>query len=100
MNLNEPYSDMDRDPDEQQYIVAEMSALITHDPTNAQAYFRRGNALSNLHPYTQARHELDRVIALEPGNALAYNRGIASLCNGDAAAAIGDLCRAIALDPA
>ena len=47
MNLSEPYSGMDRDPDEQQYIVAEMTEIIKHDPTNAQAYFRRGNAWSN-----------------------------------------------------
>ena len=83
--MSEPYSGMDRDPDEQQYIVAEMTAIITHDPTNAQAYFRRGNAWSNLHNYTQAKDDLDQAIALEPGNALAYNnRGIASLCTGDA----------------
>jgi tetratricopeptide (TPR) repeat protein len=32
---------------------------------------------------------------------MAYNnRGIASLCSGDTEAAIADLCRAIALDPA
>ena len=48
MYLSELYSGMDRDPDEQQHIVEEMTALIAHDPTNAQAYFRRGNALSNL----------------------------------------------------
>ena len=81
MSLSEPYSGMDRDPDEQQYIVAEMTEIIEHDPSNAPAYFRRGNALSNLHHYVQARHDLDRVIMLEPGNAMAYNnRGIASLC--------------------
>ena len=101
MNLGEPYSSMDRDPDEQQYIVAEMTEIIKHDPTNAQAYFRRGNAWSNLYHYAQAKHDLDRAIELEPGNALAYNnRGIASLCTGDPEAAIDDLCRAIALDPA
>src|SRR5262249_51432855 len=101
MDLSDLYSGMDRDPDEQQYIVAEMTEIIKHDPTNAQAYFRRGNALSNLHDYAQAKHDLDRAIELAPGNALAYNnRGIASLCSGDAAAAIVDLCHAIALDPA
>src|SRR5262245_34889809 len=101
MDLSEPYSSMDRDPDEQQHIVAAMSEIIERDPANAQAYFRRGNAWSNLHDYVQATRDLDRVIALEPDNALAYNnRGIASLCRGEAAAAIGDLCRAIALDPA
>ena len=101
MDLSELYSGMDRDPDEQQYIVAEMTEILKHDPTNAQAYFRRGNAWSNLHDYAQARHDLDRAIELEPGNAMAYNnRGIAALCSGDAEAAIVDLCRAIALDPA
>ena len=94
MDLSELYSGMDRDPDEQQYIVAEMTEILKHDPTNAQAYFRRGNAWSNLHDYAQARHDLDRAIALEPGNAMAYNnRGIASLCSGDAEAAIVDLCQ-------
>src|SRR5215813_7445261 len=84
MDLSDLYSGMDRDPDEQQYIVAEMTEIIKHDPTNAQG-----------------KHDLDRAIELAPGNALAYNnRGIASLCSGDAAAAIVDLCRAIALDPA
>src|SRR5499427_6453801 len=101
MDLSEPYSGMDRDPDEQRHIVAAMSDIIDRDPTNAQAYFRRGNAGSNLHDYAQAKLDLDRVIELEPENAMAYNnRGIAFLCTGDAAAAIDDLCRAIALDPA
>ena len=100
MHLGEPYSGMERDPDEQQHIVEEMTALIAQDPSNAQAYFRRGNALSNLRHYALARQDLARVIALEPGNALAYNnRGIAALCTGNAAAAIADLCQAIALDP-
>jgi Flp pilus assembly protein TadD len=80
MDLSDLYSGMGRDPDEQQYIVAQMTAILTHDPTNAQAYFRRGNAWSNLHDYAQARRDLDRAIELEPGNALAYNnRGIAAL---------------------
>ena len=80
MHLGEPSSGMERDPDEQQYIVAEMTEILKHDPTNAQAYFRRGNAWSNLHDYAQARRDLDRAIELEPGNALAYNnRGIAAL---------------------
>src|SRR2546421_13026739 len=101
MSLSEPYSGMARDPDEQQYIVAEMTEIIKRDPTNAQAYCRRGNAWSNLRHYVQAKHDLDRAIELEPGNALAYNnRGIASLCTGDPEPAIDDLCRAIALDPA
>ena len=34
MNLSDLYSGMDRDPDEQQYIVAEMTELLQHDPTN------------------------------------------------------------------
>src|SRR5215831_10383891 len=72
MDLSDLYSGLDRDPDEQQYIVAEMTEIIKHDPTNAQAYFRRGNAWSNLRHYEQARHDLDRVIDLEPGNAMAY----------------------------
>ena len=56
MNLSDLYSSgMDRDPDEQQYIVAEMTELLQHDPTNAQAYFRRGNAWSNLRYAGQAR---------------------------------------------
>src|SRR3989442_14552721 len=98
MHHSDPSSGLDRDPDEQRHIVAAMTALITRDPTNAQAYFRRGNAWSNLRDYARAKDDLDRAIALEPGNALAYNnRGIASLCTGNAAAAIGDLCRAIAL---
>ena len=46
MNLSDPFSGMYRDPDEQQFIVTEMTALIAHDPTNTQAYFRRGNAFS------------------------------------------------------
>src|SRR5262249_46515108 len=101
MHLSEPGNGMERDPDEQQHIVAAMTAIIVRDPTNAQAYFRRGNAWSNLRDYAQARLDLDRVIALEPDNALAYNnRGIAFLCTGDVQAAIDDLCRAIALDPA
>src|SRR2546428_813442 len=92
MNLSELSSGMDRDPDEQQHIVAEMTEIIKHDPSNALAYFRRGNAWSNLHDYAQAGHDLDTAIELEPGNAMAYNnRGIASLCSGDAAAAIVDL---------
>ena len=57
MYLSELYSGMDRDPDEQQHIVEEMTALIAHDPTNAQAYFRRGNALSNLRRYASARQD-------------------------------------------
>ena len=69
MHLGEPYSGMERDPDEQQHIVEEMTGLIAHDPSNAQAYFRRGNALSNLRHYALARQDLDRVIALESGNA-------------------------------
>jgi hypothetical protein len=39
MDLSDLYSGMDRDPDEQQYIVAEMTAILQRDPTNAQAYF-------------------------------------------------------------
>ena len=31
MNLSDLYSGMDRDPDEQQYIVAEMTAILKHD---------------------------------------------------------------------
>lgn len=65
---------MHRDPDEQQYIVAEMTALIARDPTHAQADLRRGNAWSTLRDSTQARHDLDRGIALEPGAERKFKR--------------------------
>ncbi len=54
MSQSSPYPDLYRDPDEQQQIVAEMTAAIARDPTHAQDYFRRGNALSNLGRYEQS----------------------------------------------
>ena len=64
MDLSDLDSGIDRNPDAQQYIVAEMPEIIKHDPTNAQAHFRRGNAWSNLHAYAQAKHDLDRAIEI------------------------------------
>lgn len=80
MSLSGPYGDMYRDPYEQQHIVAEMTGHIERDPTHAQGYFRRGNAFSNLGQYEQAKQGMDKVLALQPDNARAYNnRGIAYL---------------------
>lgn len=71
---------MYRDPYEQQQIVAEMTAAIERDPSNPQAYFRRGNAFSNLGQYEQAKIDMDQVIELEPLNAMVYNNRGARTC--------------------
>jgi tetratricopeptide (TPR) repeat protein len=99
MELSDFYSNLERDPDEQRYIVEEMTARLDQAPDDVHAYFRRGNALSNLHDYTQAQRDFDQVLVMQPTNAMAYNnRGITFLCTGDAAAALEDFCRALALD--
>ena len=59
-DLSDFDSGIDRAPEEPQSIVAERTKIIKHDPTNAQADFRRGHAEANLHGYAQAQHDLDR----------------------------------------
>ena len=71
MSSSPSVHDFYRDPDEQQHIVAAMTALIAREPANAQAYFRRGNAYANLGQYDLAKADMTQVIALEPDNATA-----------------------------
>ena len=55
MDLSDLYSSMDRDPDEQPYIAAEMTGLLKHNPVNAQVYFHRGNARNHSPGSSYAR---------------------------------------------
>ena len=67
-----------RDPESLRKIVEEMTEAIARDPNDAQAYFRRGNAYSNLREYENTKADMDRAIALDPTNSMAFNnRGIA-----------------------
>jgi tetratricopeptide (TPR) repeat protein len=45
-------------------LLVELTWAIEQDPSNAQAYFRRGNAYSNLGDYDRALEDLTR--ASEP----------------------------------
>ena len=68
--------------------------------TDPDAYFRRGNAHSNLAHYPQARDDMQKVIELDPTNALAHNNlGVANLCLGNFDKAVQNTTDAIHLDP-
>ena len=65
-------------------VVAETTEAIERDPSDAQAYFRRGNAYSNAGDYARAIEDMSRVIELDPESSMAHNnRGVAYLCTGD-----------------
>lgn len=58
---------------------------------DAEAYFRRGNAYSNLGDYRQAIRDLTRAVSLDPRFGLAYrHRGIAYWMSGDSESSFQD----------
>ena len=80
--------------------IAEFGNAIKLDPTNAEAYERRGDAKEAKGDNDGAIADYTRCIELEPINADAYNaRGDARLATGDKDGAIGDYDSAIELEP-
>ena len=88
-------------PADLQSVINQMTAVISHSPNDPDAYFRRGNAHSNLAQYPQARDDLQIAIRLDPTNPLAHNNnlGVANLCLGNFDEAVRNTTDAIALDP-
>ena len=82
-------------------VIERMTEAIAHNPEDSDAFFRRGNAYSNSAYYPQARDDMERVIELDPANAMAHNNlGVANLCLGDFQTAVRNTTRAAELDPA
>ena len=71
-------------PADLESLIEQMTAVISSNPNDPDAYFRRGNAHSNLAQYPQTRDDMRKVIELDPTNPLAHNNlGVANLCLGD-----------------
>lgn len=49
-------------------VIKNCDIVISLDPTNAKAYYRRGQAYAALKQYDIAKESFDRVIVLEPEN--------------------------------
>lgn len=80
--------------------IREMTRAIEQDSSDAQAYFKRGNAFSNMGDYDRAIEDLSKTIELRPSDSMAFNnRGMAHLCIGEFTEAIVDLSRSIEIDP-
>ncbi|WP_321791763.1 tetratricopeptide repeat protein [Caballeronia sp. J97] len=75
--------------------VANMS-----QPTDAEAYFKRGTARSNIGDLDGALYDYDEAIRLKPDYAAAYsNRGLVHAANGSLLNALHDFDEAIRLEP-
>ena len=79
--------------------MADSSRAIELDPDNAQAYYTRGVANSNLGDHRGAIADCNRAIEIDPGYANAYNnRGNAKFVLDDHDGAEADRKRAIELN--
>ncbi len=84
----------------EEQAIAEYTAAIADDPTDASAYYNRGNLHSALGQYEQALADYTQAIALDPNDATAYyNRGLVHSALGQYKQALADFEAALALDP-
>ena len=73
---------------------------IALDPSHAEAYYKRGNALKNLGRLDEAIASYNQAIERRPDYAYAYcNRGVVQQSLGLTAAALSSYDQAIALEP-
>ncbi len=80
--------------------LEEFNRAIAIDPSLADGYVGRGNALNTLERYEAAVADYDRAIAIDPSLANAYvNRGIAHSHLGNLNLAVADYEKGLALDP-
>ena len=71
--------------------IRAMTRAIEQDSSNAQAYFKRGNAFSNMGDYDRAIDDLSKTIELNPSNSMAFNnRGMALWAVGRREDAVAD----------
>jgi tetratricopeptide (TPR) repeat protein len=85
-------------------VIPACTEILTQDPNNSVAYFKRGKAYLDRRTDTRelplATTDLTKAIEIDPKYADAYNqRGIAFRRNGDFARAISDQSKAIEIKP-
>jgi tetratricopeptide (TPR) repeat protein len=86
--------------DEYQKLINIYSVVIWTDPTNAEAYTKRGKVYEEKGDYDQAIADHNQAIQFNPNLAIAYtNRGLAYYRKGDYDRAIADHTQAIRLNP-
>jgi endogenous inhibitor of DNA gyrase (YacG/DUF329 family) len=86
--------------DERGRTTADYGKAIELNPSNADAYYERGDAYDELGEYEKAIADYNTAIELDPNHALAYyNRGCAYGEMGEYGKAIADYNKAIELDP-
>src|SRR5690348_7502881 len=79
--------------------LAEWAAILVEVPDAARVHAVRGRWLTGTDP-AAALLDLDRAVAIEPGNAKHYvNRGDCFQALGDPDRALANFRRALALDP-
>jgi Tetratricopeptide repeat len=83
-----------------QAAIEALDEAIRRDPTDAEAWARRGAAKLKLGDLQGAIADLDQALRLDPASGFAWAfRGAARAKRGDDAGAIADFQRAIELDP-
>ncbi|MGB6873762.1 MAG: tetratricopeptide repeat protein [Dehalococcoidia bacterium] len=83
-----------------EFEAHEFNKAIELNPDNADAYYKRGDAYSEIGDYDKAIADYNEAIELNPSDALAYfNRGYAYGEIGDYEKAIVDYSKAIELNP-
>ena len=80
--------------------VSELTAAIEANPTDADAYYRRGVVYGQLVEPILAIRDFDQVVRLDPDNSEAYyNRGLAYVHLKEQMPAVEDFTHAIRLNP-
>ena len=78
----------------------ELSRLIALEPTNADAYYLRGNSAANLQLFDIALADYTEAVRLNPRLVEAYqSQGLLNIYNGDYNQAIDDFEQVLQLDP-
>jgi tetratricopeptide (TPR) repeat protein len=80
--------------------LRDFNQAVRLKPNDAEAYYNRGTAYSQLGKYPEAAQDFEKAIQLKPDYLAAYlGRGLARAKLGDHTAAVRDFDRAILLQP-
>ena len=83
-----------------QQALEELTAAIETNPSDAEAYYRRGVAYGQLVEPLAAIRDFNQVIRFDPGNSEAYyNRGLSYIHLREHLAAVEDFTETIRLTP-
>jgi tetratricopeptide (TPR) repeat protein len=80
--------------------IGDFDKVLSLEPTNADAFIRRGEAYSQIGDFGHALADINRAIELDPAHSAAYGaRGLANERYGKSAAALRDFDAAVLINP-